>query len=329
MYPATTNITVHESSYPDFTRERMLEALKRRELPPLLLYAGLRQTVRWTALHHAVSPAQRDPEVTAIYAAAFQRIAEMTRANVAHVVSLACGDATKDIGCLKSLRQSGRTAIYTPADFSFEMVLTARRNSAHAIPGLQCTPLVCELAECSVLPGILKSLDPSGADRVILFLGTLHNYWPPEILRSLLYPLRSQDHLLISANLAPAENYDAALQKILPQYDNPLTRDWLLGALSELDLSVADGDLLFNTAASEEIRDLHRIEAAFLFSRARRISLFDATFEFPPGEKLRVFYSYRFTPTHIRAFLMDAGLNVVHESVTNSQEEGLFICRRA
>jgi L-histidine N-alpha-methyltransferase len=324
----TASIAVHESAYPEITRKRIADALTRREVEPSLLYAGLRQTVRWTALHHAISPAQRDPVFTAIYESAFGEIARAVRGNVVHVVSLACGDGTKDIRCLEALRKSGRTVLYTPADFSFEMALTARNNASHALRGLQCTPLVCELGECPVLPAILKNFDPSGSERVLLFLGTIHNYWPPDILRSLLYPLRSQDHLLISANLAPAEDYEAALKNILLQYDNAPTRDWLMGALSELDLSSADGALNFGVVPSEEIPDLHRIEASFVFARARGIQLFDAKSTFESGEKLRVFYSYRFTPAHLRSFFKKAGLFIAQEWMTPSQEEALFLCRR-
>src|SRR5207248_1839786 len=108
---------------------------------------------------------------------------------------LACGDGSKDLHCLREIRATNRVALYTPADISWEMVLTAARAAASELRGLQATPLVCDLVNCSVMPAILKSFDPAGAERLLLFLGTIHNYWPPEMLSALLYPLRSQDQL--------------------------------------------------------------------------------------------------------------------------------------
>lgn len=320
---------MHQSACPEATRARIVESLQRGELDPSLLYAGLRQTSLWIRLHHALSPAQKDPASAAIYQKSFEHISARCPGNVAHVVSLACGDGTKDTRCLQTLRTSGRTVIYTPADFSLEMVLTAEKAATGALHGLQCTPLLCELSHCSVLPAILKDFDPSGAERLILFLGTIHNYWPPEILRSIVYPLRSPDCLLMSANLAPASNYETALERILAQYDNLPTRDWLMGALSELGISPEDGTLSFSLVASEKISSLRRIQADFIFSRNKEVPLLEQTYSFAAGQRLRAFYSYRFTLEHIRHFLTEARVTIAEEWINDSGEEGLFLCRRA
>ena len=325
----TSQVAVHESALPEVTRARILDALRRRELDPSLLYSGLRQTLRWIDLHHAVSPAQRDAATAALYDAALRRAAELCRGNVIHVVSLACGDGTKDTRCLQLARESNRTVIYTPADVSLEMVLTAERAATTALRGLQTTPLLCELGFCSVLPALLKNFDPSGAERIVLFLGTIHNFWPPEILRSIIYPVRSQDQLLIGANLAPSENYDAALEKILSQYDNAPTRRWLNGALSELNLTDEDGALEFSLVPAELLPTLKRIQADFVFSRAKAINFFGEQISFSAGEKIRIFYSYRFTAEHLRKFLTESRLTISEQWLAPNNEEGIFLCRRA
>jgi L-histidine Nalpha-methyltransferase len=323
----TTNVAVHESASPDFTRERILAALQRGELDPSLLYAGLRQTSLWTHLHDTLSPARTDSSVAGLYETAFGEIARNVCANVVHVVSLACGSGGKDVSCLRALRTDARATIYTPADISVEMVLTAQRIASRAFRGLQCTPLVCDLARCSVLPAILKQFDPSGTERLILFLGTIHNYWPSDILKSVLYPLRAQDQLLVGANLAPSENYNEHLTRILAQYDNPPTRAWLMGALSELGLMKEDGELYFRLADAEDKTKLGRIEARFRFSRVCEARVLTETVRFDKGSELRAFYSYRFTPDRLRAFLQDSGLEITSEWL--SLEEGLFLCRRS
>ena len=325
----TSQVTVHQSALPETTRARILEALQHRQVDPSLLYSGWRQTLRWVDLHHAVSPAQRDSGTSSIYEAAFRHAAEHCRGNVVHVVSVACGDGSKDTRCLQLVRESGRTVIYTPADVSLEMVLTAEQTATRALRGLQSTPLVCELGLCSVLPALLKNFDPSGAERIVLFLGTIHNFWPPEILRSVIYPVRSQDHLILGANLAPSQGYDAALEQILLQYDNEPTRNWLHGALSELSITLADGTLDFTLVPAESDPTLKRIQADFTFLRAKNVTFFGTELSFAPKEKLRVFYSYRFTVDHLHAFISQCKLALAQEWIAPNKEEGLFLCQRA
>ena len=322
-------MAVHESALPQPTRARILSALRSRELDPSLLYKGLRQTLRWIDLHHAVSPAQIDTSIASLYDSAFRRAAELCRGNVMHVVSLACGDGTKDTRCLQLVRESGRAVIYTPTDVSLEMVLTAEQTATRGLRGLQTTPLLCELAHCSELPALLKSFDPAGAERIVLFLGTIHNFWPPDILRSVVYPVRSQDTLLIGANLAPSDNYDSALNRILSQYDNPHTRHWLMGALSELDITSEDGSLDFSLVPAETDPSLKRIQADFTFARDKQLNFFGELVTFAAQEKLSVFYSYRFTVEHLHNFLMRARLTISQEWIAPNNEEGLFLCRRS
>jgi L-histidine Nalpha-methyltransferase len=324
----TANVAVHESASPEFLREQMLSALQQGRVHPHLLYSGLRQTGLWIALHQAFSPAKQDPKCLEAYDAAFTRASRDIQGNVAHLVSLACGDGTKDVRCLERIRASDRAALYTPADISIEMVLIASRTVTAALRGLQSTPLVCDLAHCSVLPAILKGLDPSGAERLLLFLGTIHNYWPPEILRSILYPLRSQDQLLISANLVPAETYEESLCEVLKQYDNEPTRSWLMGALAELGLSELDGELRIQIRESS-LPTLKRIDAIFSLTRDRQIRIYNRQFDLKRGQDLSVFYSHRFTVTHLQDFFAQAGLRISDAWIGADGYEGLFLCKRA
>jgi hypothetical protein len=324
----TANVAVHESASPEFLREQILSALAQGRIHPHLLYSGLRQTGLWIALYHAFSPAKQDVKCLEMYETAFTRASKNIRGNVAHLVSLACGDGTKDVRCLEQIRASDRAALYTPVDISLEMVLAASRTATAALRGLQSTPLVCDLAHCSVLPAILKGFDPSGAERLLLFLGTIHNYSPPEILRSILYPLRSQDQLLMSANLVPAETYEESLREVLKQYDNEPTRRWLMGALSELGLSGVDGELRIEIRQSP-LPTLKRIEAIFSLARDRQIRIYDRHIDLKGGQELSVFYSHRFTVAHLRDFFTQAGLKISDTWTGAGGYEGLFLCQRA
>jgi hypothetical protein len=48
---------------------------------------------------------------------------------------------------------------------------------------------------------------------------------------------------------------------------------------------------------------------------------------FKPSEKIRLFFSYRYTPEHVRKILADYGLEVCEQWIAPSEEEGVFLCR--
>ena len=139
--------------------------------------------------------------------------------------------------------------------------------------------------------------------------------------------VRPKDFLLFSANLAPGSNYAAGVETILPQYDNELTRDWLMTFLLDLGIEKSDGELRF---AIEDGRfDLKRVVARFHFSRARRIKADGDSFNFRRGESIRLFFSYRYTPERVCKILAGHGLEVCGQWIVKSGEEGVFLVRRS
>ncbi|MEY4917134.1 MAG: hypothetical protein RL616_1047, partial [Verrucomicrobiota bacterium] len=138
--------------------------------------------------------------------------------------------------------------------------------------------------------------------------------------------LRPNDSLLFSANLAPGDDYAAGMKKILPQYDNPLTRDWLAAFLYDLGVEPRDGDLHFSIETGG--LDLQRFVAKFHFRRARQIKVSGEEFIFARGEAIQLFFSYRYTPERVCKILARHGLAVGEQWITQSGEEGVFLCQR-
>ena len=153
------------------------------------------------------------------------------------------------------------------------------------------------------------------------------NFAPQEILPKLASLVRPQDWLLFSANLAPGKNYAAGVKKVLPQYDNLLTHDWLLTFLTDLGVARGDGKLQFRIK-DDAANGLKRIVADFHFARPVRVKIESETFEFRAGESIQLFFSYRYTPPRVRKILSRYGLEVRKEWISNSGEEGVFLCRQ-
>ena len=163
--------------------------------------------------------------------------------------------------------------------------------------------------------------------RLISFFGMIPNFEPQEILPKLASLIRAKDFLLFSANLAPGKNYAGGVKKILPQYDNTLTRDWLMTFLLDLGVERRDGDLQFAIEGGRF--GLKRIAARFHFRRACRIEIEDEKFVFRRGENIRLFFSYRYTPERVVKILARHQLEVCNQWITKSGEEGAWLVRRS
>ncbi|HPU56573.1 MAG TPA: L-histidine N(alpha)-methyltransferase, partial [Verrucomicrobiota bacterium] len=112
---------------------------------------------------------------------------------------------------------------------------------------------------------------------------------------------------------------------VLSQYDNELTREWLLRFLLDVGVEREDGALRVEL---EEVEPkTHRIVARFEFARPWELRLDSDEVAFSAGDRLRVFFSYRYTADRVRDLVERAGVRVVSEERMPSGEEAIFVCR--
>jgi len=351
--PSVVSVVIHASQFPEKVRRDLLESLRARRVNHKFHYDSVRQTQKCLALHQAYSPSHHDADCRAMYEKGFKAAAAQIKSPRVHVIGLGCGGGQKDTRLLKLLKARGREIFYTPCDVSAAMVLTARRTVLAVLPEKNCFPFVCDLATADDLPAVFDNLAgsarppsvaellrrtgcadrtpqrgvPTFAIRLITFFGMIPNFEPQIILPKLTALVRPKDFLLFSANLAPGADYAAGMKKVLPQYDNVLTRDWLMTFLFDLGVERGDGELRFSVAAGTS--DLKRVVANFHFSRRCQIEVENETFDFRAGESIRLFFSYRYTPERVRKVLARFGLEVCDQWITSSQEEGIFLVRRS
>jgi len=163
---------------------------------------------------------------------------------------------------------------------------------------------------------------------LVTFFGMIPNFEPGRILPKLASLIRRQDILLFSANLVPGNDYSAGMRTVLPQYDNPLTRDWLMTFLLAIGVEGRDGRLRFKIE-TDAAGGLKRVTAGFQFTRSCRIEVENEAFAFRAGETIRLFFSYRYTPERVRKVLIRHGLEVREQWITRSEEEGVFLVHRS
>ncbi len=322
------NVAIHSSQFPENVRRDLMESLRTRQVNHKFHYDSLKQTQKWLRLHQAVSPSRTDADCAAIYDRGFAAAAAKAPAGRWHVVGLGCGGGQKDARLLKLLRDSGKAVFYTPSDVSTAMVLVALKTATSVIPAANCFPLVLDLASAEDLGAIIASPLPEPMPQLVTFFGMLPNFEPQIILPRLAGLLRSGDLLLLSANLAPGHDYAAGVRRILPQYDNDLTRDWLMTFLLDLGVEAGDGELSFRIEDGPAAHGLKRVAAWFHFARNREVQVDEDRFAFRTGDSNRLFFSYRHTPALVKALMGQHGLRVLGEWIAPSEEEGVFLVAR-
>jgi L-histidine Nalpha-methyltransferase len=324
---STANVTIHASQFPENVRRDLLASLRTRRVNHKFHYDSHKQTQKWLALHEAHSPARTDKNCLDTYDLAFIETAKKIAAQKIHVIGLGCGGGQKDARLLELLKKSGKEIFYTPSDVSVAMTLVARKIALKILPAKNCFPFVCDLATPENLNEIFAQSPAPKAQRLFTFFGMIPNFEPDEILPKLATLVRKNDFLLFSANLAPGKDYAAGVKKILPQYDNALTHDWLLTFLLDLGIERSDGKLRFSI--EDGALKLKRVIAKFHFSRTREISVHGEKFKFKRGDSIQIFFSYRYTPERVEENLARHGLKVQTQWLAPSGEEGVFLCRRA
>ena len=326
--PTAAHVRIHASQFPAAVRRALIDSLRSGQINHKFHYDTVKQVAKWLALHQAFSPSRTETSCTRAYETAFDATAARIGGPRIHLVGLGCGGGRKDAALLRRLHAPGRELFYTPVDVSIAMVLEGWQSALEVIPESNCFPLVCDLGASGNLAAVLEEPRTAHATRLYTFFGMIPNFEPGEILPQLGELVRPEDWLLFSANLAPGADYAAGVRRILPQYDNAPTRDWLMTFLLDLGVEANDGSLAFRVEGNQDESGLQRVAARFDFAHTRRLEVEGEAFVFQPGDSVRLFFSYRYTPDRVHVVLGRYGLQVLAQWIADSGEEGVFLVGR-
>lgn len=322
------SVLIHPSQFPAAVAEQLRASLRARRMNHKFHYDTPRQSAAWLRVHEAYSPARRDGECEQMYARAFAAVAEqLAGVNELDVVSLGAGGGQKDALLLRSLQTAnpGARCVYYPVDVSAGLALVSRAAAmAAGVPAGDCWPMAMDLAAEPDWAGALRGQLRPNVRRVICFFGMLPNFENEWVYSRLAQLLRPEDVLLVSANLAPGDDYATGVEQVRPQYDNELTREWLLTSLLNVGVERGDGAVAVSTEEWPAGNGLLRIKAVFTFAKARTIRCEGEEFAFAAGERFQLFFSYRHTPGILRTLLGGAGMQIVQKWISSAGDEGVF-----
>lgn len=320
-------VYLHSSQFPEQVYQDYLEGFKQQKIPHKFHYDSVKQSQKWLKIHEAFSPSRNNQDCVVSYEQCFEKTATiLNNKSVVELIGLGSGGGTKDTLLLSSLITTNKELIYYPIDVSLSLAVISAQKARNNYPQVSVKPVVCDLLYADNLIKQLSS--ENNSQKIITFFGMIPNFTPEEILPILNNFLNQDDILLLSANLAPGDNYLAGIEKILPQYDNDLTKDWLMTILTDVGILESNGKINFTIENDQKISDLKRINAHFLLNEDVTLQLDEEIIKWQKNDQIQLFFSYRYTTEKVKIILQEYNINVVEYWEAPNQEEAIYLCQK-
>ena len=216
------------------------------------------------------------------------------------LLALGCADGTKESLLLKKLPKP--TSL-----LALDTNLSLARRAARRLPAFQKSAHRADLTSSLSLQFLFSQLSPHPT--LITLFGVLPNLNPLPLLRSIRRLMKKDDLLLFSANLAPGQSSHTGALRILPQYDNRPTRNWLEAAILRYRPKLPKGHLEFGVFPDPKQKTLARIEARWI----------------SPRKIHTVFSSRRPTSSQVEAWIRSAHMRKLERYLDSLGEEGLWL----
>jgi hypothetical protein len=306
-------ITVHPTMAKVDLDEVLAASLRANRLDPKLLYVTPRQAELWREVSRKHSPIHANPEFSRIYREAYARVAEEMPRGKIQLVGLGPGTGFKEAELAARLVASGHEVHFSAIDVSRELVEEAAGRVA-TVGARTGRHLVCDLAELDFIKAWLEA-DEVETPRLFTLFGVAPNLeatFTAKLLRELVRP---DDWLLASVHLAPVSekvSIEAAMDKIVPQYDNVETLAWLREATRQwkLDERMREPRILRDEQAGIPcIRGMAPINSSHAW--------------------FQLFLSLRYTPELFDELLYSAGVRGELLAMTACREEAIWAVRCA
>jgi len=273
------------------------------ELPASALYSHPSLGRLWKKVHLACSPFLHRTELQRLYRLPSTRIRKHFGRRSYYILALGCADGTKESLLLKKLPKP--TSL-----LALDTNLSLARRAIRRLPAFQKSAHRTDLTSSISLQFLSSRL--STHPTLITLFGVLPNLNPLPLLRSIRRFMKKDDLLLFSANLAPGTNARSGAVRVLPQYDNLPTREWLEAAAGQLRPRLPKGRLEFGIFSDPKQKSLVRIEARWISQR----------------KTFTVFSSRRPTSSKVEAWIRTTQLRKLACYLDPLEEEGVWLVTR-
>ncbi len=325
VYNKLETVYIHPSQFPDQILKDYFASFAQRQINHKFHYESIKQSQKWLNVHNAYSPIQQNHDHMLAYTDCYEQALNIINDRHLDLISLGCGNGEKEAELLAKINNPNQICCYYPIDVSCSLSITAAQKARQQQAGLNIKPIVCDLLYADDL---LSLIPHQGERRLLIFFGMIPNFAPSQILPILSSYLEPEDLLLFSANLAPGDNYEQGIKKILPQYDNELTKDWLKTILLDAGIKNNDGHIYSAIASDSNEPLFKKVIMNFELAKSAKLIIGKEAINWQPGETVQLFYSYRYTTSLITDLLQQYSIHVIQAWESRDQEEGVYLCKK-
>lgn len=267
------------------------------ELPASALYSHPSLGRLWKKVHLSCSPFLHRTELQRLYRLPATKIRKHFGRRSYSLLALGCADGTKESLLLKKLPKP--TSL-----LALDTNISLARRAARRLPAFHKSARRADLTSSLSLQFLSSRSNPYPT--LITLFGVLPNLNPLPLLRSIRRLMKKDDLLLFSANLAPGQSSYTGALRILPQYDNRPTRNWLEAAILRYRPKLPKGHLEFGVFSDPKQKTLARIEARWI----------------SPRKIHTVFSSRRPTSSQVEAWIRSAHMRKLARYLDSSAKRG-------
>lgn len=290
----------------------LLADLRERRIPEKYFYWSSESALAWLALcrSEAYLNYRRSLALLSDQSAA---VLDGLERRPAEIVSLGCGDGSKEVPILDALSRRGADAPCIAVDVSQWLLESALATMARA--GHDARGIKADLSNPAHLAAIAAEA-PSGSRIYTLLGNTVGALDHAAFLPMLEGTLRSDDRLLVDAELWHPD-------VTLGGYLNPDNRRFATAPLRSLGIGDADGEVAFDLIEEQDPPGLYRLRKHFRAARDLQLHAGAGTVHVPAGARLDMGFSCKYTSEAFREILgRFGGLTVEREFVS---EDGGFV----
>lgn len=328
-------VWVHSSLRAQHQSLRRKESLHQGAIDHVFHYQGPKQAQLWMDVHRRHAPVSANRSFEDIFGRIAHQSAQELAGRSVHVVALGPGGGEKEAWLLEALQAAGCKLRYTPVDAGMELALLSAEAAAPFL-NTEILPVIGDLSLMEELPRWLERY-PAQETRLYTAFGLSPNFLPSTLFKWLSGLMRERDVLLLSANLAPLpldapsqaedgqDQYRAACEAVLPQYNNPETLRWLGQVLADWGIQGLLREPRFHIRPFESILGFC-LQTNWLSDA--RFEWENEPFQARAGEVLQLFFSLRYTPEKLAEALLPFGLHLGAGHTTPCLQEGVWRVHR-
>lgn len=228
------------------------------------------------------------------------------------LVSIGCGEGSKDAPLLAAFAAHNRKLDYVAADFSqglLELALASNRGVAGRVRGVKLDVFRDDH---------LRALAPRGGGSIYAVLGnTLGAFGATRFPARLRRLLRTQDRVLFDGEVF-------AGKETLRGYDNPVNRRFAFAPLAGIGLSESDGELRFELQPGTN--GVHEVTKYFVAARDLQVLAGGRSILIPAGERLRMSSSIKYDRQTFEELIRRGGFRVER---LKTSDDGHFLLAAA